>query len=310
MVETWFPICSRYLMADYGFTQKEIQNYESLKRVYSSFGRDTQNDFIKLCVYDLNGTLLKEKILGLDNISINNDGEFIDLKIGQHLRDCGYTEGEFDVEYKFLRRLAGRESIVYVDDNGKIYDRKIEQKKVNGEIRFFTFIGEDKDNPTRVEVYPRELNYIGSEISPDKTEMILELDPQIKNAEYKNDLNEMGQLIEYQPQGTIKFDSKEPYILEFEINPNERGFTQNMVGGELIIPDLYKVTGFEDSDNSDLPDNDSDNEFDFIDAYELDNEVPTFTNEELIEILNSDDSTELEKFYADQALQDRAYDRR
>ena len=81
-----------------------------------------------------------------------------------------------------------------------------------------------------------------------------------------------------------------------------------MVGGELIIPDLYKVTGFEDTDNSDLPDDE--NDFDFIDAYELDNEVPTYSNEELIEILNDEDSTETEKFYADQALQDRAYDRR
>ena len=82
-----------------------------------------------------------------------------------------------------------------------------------------------------------------------------------------------------------------------------------MVGGELIIPDLYKVTGFEDTDNSDLPDDVGTN-FDFVDAYELDNEVPTYTNEELIEILNDEDSTEEEKFYADQALQDRAYDRR
>lgn len=295
-------------MAEYGFTQKEIQNYESLKQVYSSWGRDVENDYLKLCVYDLEGNLLQEKILGLDSVSLENDGDFVDLKIGQHLRDCGYTEGEYDVEYRFLRRLAGREQIVFVDDNGKVYNRKIETKEINGEIKFFTYIGEDKDTTTRKEVFPRELKYIGSEISPDRTEMVLELDSQIKNAEYKINLNEMGQLIEYQPKGTIKFDSKEPYILEFEINPNERGFTQNMVGGELIIPDLYKVTGFEDSDNTDLPDDESD--FDFIDAYELDNEVPTYTNEELIEILNDEDSTEEEKFYADQALQDRAYDRR
>ena len=296
-------------MAEYGFTQKEIQNYESLKQVYSSWGRDVENDYLKLCVYDLEGNLLQEKILGLDSVSLENDGDFIDLKIGQHLRDCGYTEGEYDVEYRFLRRLAGREQIVYVDDTGKVYNRKIETKEINGQTRFFTYIGEDKDTTTRKEVFPRELKYIASEISPDRTEMILELDSQVKNSEYKVNLNEMGELIEYQPQGTIKFDSKEPYILEFEINPNERGFTQNMVGGELIIPDLYKVTGFEDTDNSDLPDDVGTN-FDFVDAYELDNEVPTYTNEELIEILNDEDSTEEEQFYADQALQDRAYDRR
>jgi hypothetical protein len=295
-------------MAEYGFTQKEIQNYESLKRVYSSWGRDVENDYLKLCVYDLEGNLLQEKILGLDSVSLENDGDFVDLKIGQHLRDCGYTEGEYDVEYRFLRRLAGREQIVFVDDNGKVYNRKIEEKEINGEIKFFTYIGEDKDTTIRKEVFLRELKYISSEISPDRTEMVLELDSQIKNAEYKINLNEMGQLIEYQPRGTIKFDSKEPYILEFEISPNERGFTQNMVGGELIIPDLYKVTGFEDSDNTDLPDDESD--FDFIDAYELDNDVRTYSDEELIEIINDEDSTEKEKLYAEEVLQDRAYDRR
>ena len=67
-------------MAEYGFTQKEIQNYESLKRVYSSWGRDVENDYLKLCVYDLEGNLLQEKILGLDSVSLENDGDFIDLK--------------------------------------------------------------------------------------------------------------------------------------------------------------------------------------------------------------------------------------
>ena len=81
-------------MAEYGFTQKEIQNYESLKQVYSSWGRDVENDYLKLCVYDLEGNLLQEKILGLDSVSLENDGDFVDLKIGQHLRDCGYTEGD------------------------------------------------------------------------------------------------------------------------------------------------------------------------------------------------------------------------
>ena len=58
--------------------------------------------------------------------------------------------------------------------------------------------------------------------------------------------------------GLIKFDSKKPHILEFDIDPQDRGFTQNMVGGQIVIPNLYKVDGDEDTDNSDVVDDEYD----------------------------------------------------
>ena len=66
----------------------------------------------------------------------------------------------------------------------------------------------------------------------------------------------MGQIIEYKSikkngQGGIKFDDKNPNILEFQIDEDDRGFTQNMVGGEIIIPNLYKLDGFEELENDD-----------------------------------------------------------
>ena len=42
------------------------------------------------------------------------------------LRDLGFSEGEYDVVYKFLRRLAGRERTIFVDGDGNIF---------NGEVR-------------------------------------------------------------------------------------------------------------------------------------------------------------------------------
>lgn len=299
-------------MAEYGFTQQEIKNYESLKRVYSSYGRDFDNDILIICVYSTTGELLQESPLSIDNLNFDQNGEFIDLDLGQHLRDLGFTEGEYDVEYKFLRRLAGREQSVFVDDQGKVWYGKVDEKEINGETRFFTFIGDEKSTNQRKELFEREFNYIISDISPDKTELIVEVDKQLKNSSYKNNLKAMGEIIEYRPikkneSGGIKFDSKDPYVLEFDIDTNDRGFTQNMVGGEIVIPKMYKISGLEDTDNSDSFD-DFEEPSTFVQDYEGDNEVPNYTTEDLIEILNDTDSTELEQFYADQALQDMAYD--
>ena len=50
---------------------------------------------------------------------------------------------------------------------------------------------------------------------------------------------------------SIKFDTKNPHILEFDIDEKDRGFTQNMVGGQIVIPNLYLETGLEDTTNED-----------------------------------------------------------
>ena len=41
------------------------------------------------------------------------------------------------------------------------------------------------------------------------------------------------------------------YVLEFDINDMDRGFTQNMVGGEIIIPKLYQIEN-ETTTNEDV----------------------------------------------------------
>ena len=129
-----------------------------------------------------------------------------------------------------------------------------------------------------------------------------------------NDLMEMNSLIQYKPissdnSGKIKFNNNNPYVLEFDINSQDRGFTQNMVGGQIIIPRLYKVTGNEDVTNEDLAD--ETDEFDesstFIDAYLTDESVLDYSTQDLIDIIQT--GTEEEQFYADQALQERAADR-
>ena len=119
----------------------------------------------------------------------------------------------------------------------------------------------------------KDFTYFIDDISPDRTELILEVDENIKNEEYREDFETMGQLIEYKSlkvdnQGSIKFGQKDPYVLEFNIDETDRGFTQNMVGGEIIIPNLYKATGYEDTDNEDAIIDEVD-EIDFIEPEEI-----------------------------------------
>lgn len=300
---------------EYSFTQQERNSLFSPTKVYSSFGRDELNDFVMLHVYDTNGNLIVTKVLALNEVSFENDGDFIDINVGQHLRDLGFQDGEYDVVYKFLRRLAGRERTVFVDGNGNIFGGEVQRKVIGNEIKFLKGGDEEKDTSLREEVFIKEYKYPLVETSPDKTEFILELDNNIKGSEYRNDFVEMGEMIEYTPlskdnMGSIEFDSKKPHILEFDIDQQDRGFTQNMVGGQIIIPNMFKITGNEDSDNSDVvPENTGNGTLqqkleggaatDFLDM----------TNEELIDILlNDPDANERE--IADGALQERANEQR
>ena len=259
---------------EYGFTDKEKQNYYQPSKVYSSFGRDFTNDYIALHVYDMSDVLLVTKIMSLDEVGFTEDGTFVDLNIGQHLRSLGFRRGDYKVTYKFLRRLAGRPRTIFVDEKGKIFTGDVERKLINGETRYFQKTSdEEKSNNEPIEVFIRDQKYVIAESSPDKSELRISTDPQVRNDEYLSDFKEMNAMIEYQPinddnGGLIKFDSKDQNVLEFDINPQDRGFTQNMVGGQIVIPNLYLETGFEDTTNEDAI-IDEIQEIDFIEPEEV-----------------------------------------
>jgi len=288
---------------EYGFTDKEKQNYYQPSKVYSSFGRDFTNDYIALHVYDMNDVLLVTRIMSLDEVGFTEDGTFVDLNIGQHLRNLGFRQGDYKVTYKFLRRLAGRPRTIFVDEKGKIFTGDVERKLINGETRYFQKTSdEEKSNNEPIEVFIREQKYIIAESSPDKSELRISTDPQVRNKEYLSDFKEMNAMIEYQPidddnSGLIKFDSKDQNVLEFDINPQDRGFTQNMVGGQIVIPSLYKITGNEDTTNEDTTSDVVEKPTSTEERYD------GLTQQDLIELAASGDED------ADRELQERAADR-
>ena len=266
---------------EYSFTQQERKNLFAPSKVYSSFGRDELNDFVMLHVYDTSGNLIVTKVLALNEVSFENDGDFIDINVGQHLRDLGFQEGEYDVVYKFLRRLAGRERTVFVDGEGRIFNGEVQRKVIGNEIKFLKGGDGEKNTAQAEEVFIKEYKYPLVETSPDRTEFILELDNNLKGQEYRNDFIEMGQMIEYTPisrpnMGLAKFNTQNPHILEFDMDPKDRGFTQNMVGGQIVIPNMFKITGEEDTNNSDV----------VVDDVELEVDDVEFENEDSIGFWN------------------------
>tara|TARA_Y100000593_G_scaffold53126_1_gene99539 strand:+ start:913 stop:1797 length:885 start_codon:yes stop_codon:yes gene_type:complete len=289
---------------EYGFTDKEKQNYYQPSKVYSSFGRDFTNDYIALHVYNMSDVLLVTKIMSLDEVGFTEDGTFVDLNIGQHLRSLGFRQGDYKVTYKFLRRLAGRPRTIFVDEKGKIFTGDVERKLINGETRYFQKTSdEEKSNNEPIEVFIRDQKYVIAESSPDKSELRISTDPQVRNDEYLSDFKEMNAMIEYQPinddnGGLIKFDSKDQNVLEFDINPQDRGFTQNMVGGQIVIPSLYKITGNEDTTNEDTTS-------DVLEKAPKSTEerYDGLTQQDLIELAAGGDED------ADRELQERAADR-
>ena len=291
---------------EYGLSQKERDTFSSPSRVYSSFGRDIANDFLMLHVYDTGGNLLVNKVLALNEVDFVDEGNHIDINVGQHLRDLGFRDGEYDVTYKFLRRLAGRERPIYVDSSGFVYDGEVKRITDEGKPRFYKSKGDETNTANLEELFVREQKYNITDIAPDRDEFILSLDDMIRYEPYRNEFVEMGEMIQYSPTGRAKFDSKKPHILEFEISDTDRGFTQNMVGGQIVIPSMYKVTGLEDLDNSDLPDEDDDTDSTFLDDYNNDNDVRDYTNQQLIWYLQN--GTEEEQRAADGELQIRAQD--
>ena len=109
----------------------------------------------------------------------------------------------------------------------------------------------------------------------------------------------MNAMIEYEAiqadnGGLIKFDSKDQNVLEFDINPRDRGFTQNMVGGQIVIPSLYKITGNEDTTNEDT----SNQQQDPI----TEEDYRNLSKQDLIELASQGDEV------ADMELQEQAAD--
>ena len=94
-------------MKKFTLDKKILDQVVSANKDYSSFGLENSPnkiDYIHLYVMNMNDEVIGTDYLSQDEISIV-DNRVVDLDIGQHLRNMGFTEGDYKVKYYFLIRV-------------------------------------------------------------------------------------------------------------------------------------------------------------------------------------------------------------
>ena len=107
----------------YGISEEDKLQLDIPKSVYTGWGRDP-NDFIRLLVYSEDGsTLHADERLRPEDVSFSNDMT-IDIDIGTHLRNINsaFNQGTYSVQYLFLRRLAGQDQSVLINEMYNVND--------------------------------------------------------------------------------------------------------------------------------------------------------------------------------------------
>jgi len=253
-------------MKKFTLDKKILDQVVSANNDYSSFGLENSPnkiDYIHLYVMDMNDNVVGTDYLSQDEISIV-DNRVVDLDIGQHLRNMGFTEGDYKVKYYFLSALAGLPSdadnggepgYYYLKPDQQIYTGKMTTKMVNNEEQYCYY---SADGTEEIPLKRVENKYILMDISSDKTEV--KIDAQnIDSWGYKDKIRSMlrqlptprynyaytgGKSYAYNedlPAGHLQFDKDDPYIIklipQYDGDP---GFDNEVVGKSISIRNVYK----------------------------------------------------------------------
>jgi len=120
------------------------------------------DDYVEVLIYDTNDSFLESSVADVDDYYFA-DGE-IKLNTGTILRKLGYDRGRYVVKYNFLRKLAGSDETVLVDENGTIYTDF--HRMDGGRLMSGT-----EHSDTAVNLFVKENKYFIQEISPSRTEV-------------------------------------------------------------------------------------------------------------------------------------------
>jgi len=253
-------------MKKFTLDKKILDQVVSANKDYSSFGLENSPnkiDYIHLYVMNMNDEVIGTDYLSQDEISIV-DNRVVDLDIGQHLRNMGFTEGDYKVKYYFLSALAGlptnadnggEPGYYYLKPNQQIYTGQLTTKMVNNEEKYCYY---SADGTEEIPLKRVENKYVLMDISSDKTEV--KIDAQnIDSWGYKDKIRSMLRQLptprynyafspprsyaynEDLPAGHLQFDKNDPYIIklipQYDGDP---GFDNEVVGKSISIKNVYK----------------------------------------------------------------------
>ena len=151
--------------------QDDIDLLDSGKKIalndtaYGYVGGDfstNPNDYVEVLIYDTNNNFLESSVVDTDDYYFV-DGT-IKLNTGTILRKIGYDRGRYVVKYSFLRKLAGSDETVLVDENGDTYTDF--HRMDGGRLMSGT-----EHSDAAVDLFVKENKYFIQEISPSRTEI-------------------------------------------------------------------------------------------------------------------------------------------
>ena len=208
------------------------------KKEGTEFGKSSR-DYIEMNIFNTNGTLLDSIRLNEINKYIDKSGEF-KINPGIIMRRNGYFSGDYEIQFNFLREVAGSSESVLVNQNNEIYTGEYDVL-IDGSV-----VERTTGKPLREIDY----KYYVHQISNSKKEIRLATLP-IKNEEYKKQFNSLTE------QEIVTYANTTEDIVNFD-NPNSNYSNQftlgtdssiqldnSMIGGNFVINDAFEIMDLE-----------------------------------------------------------------
>ena len=248
-----------------------------------NWGENSVKDRVLIELYDSGGNFIEFQDLSIADSFAETEGVFIKLKPAKNLKEnFGFETGTFQIRYRFLRELAGREkpvllrtkagfedeiyvlnedaSNIHIDNTGKIFKGTTEQFNANPEIAETLLITDykyiiDAVSNTRTEVRLRAKNIEDSFLGGGSGHQYISDFQKLQESTRVEDVDQNISFVEvFQDPSTItgfsagsgppptNFNTSKD--LEVVTQPGGFVFTNNMIGGTITLPNAF-LMGFQ-----------------------------------------------------------------
>ena len=202
------------------------------------FGEKEKRDFIHFQLLSVDGSNIESKTLPFNSIEVDDEGKLLIRPVVQ-LKSAGINTGQYRVNYRFLRRLAGDESTNILvktqqNENGN-FDVYKDYENIditpNGQI--FEMVGNDRGNELQLKTLGLQVDAV----SPNRTEVRIRTQD-INTEGYFEDFYRLGESIRrlQAPAITVSFGD-ENQLGEMNTESNVLSIVPQMVqtGGSLPV---------------------------------------------------------------------------
>ena len=225
---------------------------------------ESEKDYIEMIVSTTTGTILDSFIVTRGekvNEHFDENGKFVKINPGIFLREKAYFSGNYNIEFNFLREVAGSvDDTILLDKDNKPYDGPMfiddDGNVLKSEIEII-----DDEEVVKPQIYnPKillrevSLKYYIDEISSDRTELRL-LPFSIDDKVYKQEFKGIGKekiVITYDNtiNGPAESDGEQSRFRIVDYENMDDKLRKQFEGGELIVSDAYEVADLTDIDEN------------------------------------------------------------